>query len=540
MVMPPSWLLAHALHNPRQLDNLDTSTVSVAGCAVLARLLHDVPQASGLRSRLAERLHDALLTLDVQNGDIAMLALAIDGLQASAPNRLDSDIVLLLVRRLVECEVSVGGPYYSNNLDQDIDPVANACIVQCLEWLAAPPANSLNFLMVAIPDIDAVDISDWGLFTALEQQTNSGPISAISHQLLDHLPLLTAALSLHIMRSAEAHAGAMTSDASVASDIYNHCIRSLPHGGEPFGTNTRTMLEQLSRADTNHEITQLAWYYASAVQSDGGELSTPASHPMYIELGAANVFAWAAYTVYDDFLDDEGQPWMLGTANYTFRAMIRQYRLALPNDAAFQFFVEQCLTKVDQANSLEATFYRMPVTNNSITVRQLPDFDDGAMLADRALFHILGPMAVLAHTGRARIGDAVWDHTLQAFRHYLIARQLNDDIHDWAKDLQAGQASYVVVELFRYLNVTPGTYNLTQLMPYAREQFWQHVLPTICETALDHIRRAHYHLKNGLQLARDSTFLELFNYVENSMLAAQKKREQSQALIKMFHSQSQS
>jgi len=235
-------------------------------------------------------------------------------------------------------------------------------------------------------------------------------------------------------------------------------------------------------------------------------------------------------------LDDEGQPSLLGTANYSYRAMIRHYQHAIPSDKPFQDFVEHCLMQVDEANAFETTFYRLPVAGNIITVKQLPDYKDCNLLADRALFHILGPMAVLSQTGIARIGDTIWSCTLQALRHYLIARQLNDDIHDWIKDLKAGQASYVVTALLRYLNVTPGVYSIMQLLPYAREQFWQHVLPLICNVALEHIAKARSGLRQGLQLTQHNDFLGLFDYVENSIIAAQKKHYQSQLVASMFTS----
>lgn len=531
-----SWRYAQAMYDPTQLKNLDISTLSVAACAVLGGLLRDVPEAAGLRRSIADRLQRLLQTEKIQMGDIGLLALVIDGLQACAPGQIEADTTMLFIRRLVACEAGIGGPYRSDEAELEVDPAANACVVQCLDWLAAIPDNSLAFLTMAMPELEVTAVADWGLAAALEQQVGIRPVSVVSKQLLDHLSVLTAATCLHIMRSAEAHLDDdRTADMALARDIHAHCLRNLPQFSQPFETNTRQMLQELIRVDTNHEISQLAWYYGDAL-ADKNILQVSGSQPlMYLDLGAANMYAWAAYTIYDDFLDDEGQPTMLGTANYTFRAMVRHYQRALPNDPAFQKFVEHCLTLVDEANTLETTFYRLPVAGNSITIQQLPDFNDGALLADRALFHILGPMAVLAHTGLVHIGDSVWDHTLQAFRHYLIARQLNDDVHDWVKDLQAGQASYVVVELFRYLNVTPGTYNISQLLPYAREQFWQHVLPLICNIALEHIARARSDLQQGLQLTNNNAFIGLFDYVEDSMLAAQKKRAQSQALVGMFN-----
>jgi hypothetical protein len=317
----------------------------------------------------------------------------------------------------------------------------------------------------------------------------------------------------------------------LAAHVRRQCLRLEPQLSEPFYSNTRSMLEQVIQADTNQEISQLAWYYGSALRA----LPTAINPEVYVRFGTANLFAWSAYTIYDDFLDGEGRPTLLGTANYSLRAMLRQYYAALPAASGFNEFVEHVLTVVDQANAYETSYMRFAVTHQAVTIERLPDFGGCDLLADRALFHIIGPMGVMAAAG---IGsdDERWQHTLQAFRHYLIARQLNDDIHDWVKDLEAGQATYVVVELLRFLNVTPGTYALERLLPYARQQFWQAVLPRVCETALDHIAAARRELAYGLPMTAKNHITRLFDYTEDSMLAAGLERQRSQAVRQAFSS----
>jgi hypothetical protein len=286
------------------------------------------------------------------------------------------------------------------------------------------------------------------------------------------------------------------------------------------------------KSDGNHEISLLAWYYCDAL--DGVKVAD--GRKLCVRLGAANIYAWAAYMIYDGFLDGEGHPEQLGTANQCARAMVRMYHAALPGAVEFHAFVEQVLLAADQANSLEVASHRMAVSPLSVTVGELPRFDDLDLLADRAMMHIIGPMAVLYASGNSKVGDDIWSHTLQAFRHYLIARQLNDDIHDWADDLQSGQATYVVVKLLRFLNITPGYYTFSQLMPVAKRHFWLDVLPLVCDTALGHAADARRLLRLGMPLAENNGIDGLLGRVEGSMRAALEQREQGRELLQSFAS----
>jgi hypothetical protein len=547
--MITSGVFASLLYDSKQLKLVDVNRLPVSVCGVLGRQLQTVSTVGSLRADIAKRLRRTLQPEWILTADIAVVALALDGLQACAPQLITGNDLGSFAMRLMNLEVAVGGPYRrasrqssrvgtqddnrADVADATIDPFTNACIAQCLEWMAGPLPNVLNHIVACTPGVKKIDIADWALFIAVCASDEMRRGASAITDIVRSIDLVEAALCAQIIHCSVLHSSQQSSD--VAEGIHRYCFEELPSFSEPFQTNTRSMLEQVMSVDTNHEISQLAWYYGNALESAGTKSSIVAlptvSPHTYAQLGTANIYAWAAYTIYDDFLDNEGQPTMLGTANYAFRAMIRYYQGAVPNNPAFQLFVERILTTVDQANSLETTYYRLPVTSRALTLETLPDFGVRDLLADRALFHALGPMAVLVSSNRAAIGDAAWEHTLQALRHYLISRQLNDDIHDWQKDLRAGQATYVVVELLRHLNLKPGSYAFDWLLPQARERFWQEVLSQICDTALEHVALARSHLKQGPPLTARGAFLGLFDYVEGSLREAQYKRQQSQALL---------
>jgi len=57
-----------------------------------------------------------------------------------------------------------------------------------------------------------------------------------------------------------------------------------------------------------------------------------------ILLGQANVLGWLAYTIYDDFLDEEGKPELLPLANMYLRRLIYIYDTAFSTNKVVASF----------------------------------------------------------------------------------------------------------------------------------------------------------------------------------------------------------
>lgn len=79
------------------------------------------------------------------------------------------------------------------------------------------------------------------------------------------------------------------------------------------------------------------------------------------------------------------------------------------------------------------------------------------MLAQRAMGHVIGPLLELRDSDKLHSQQLAIQRGLEQ---YLIARQLNDDIHDWKQDVSVGQITFVVAYLLKQLEVTPRTNNL--------------------------------------------------------------------------------
>ncbi len=527
VIVQASYLAAVLYMDRRRLEQLDAVSLPIIVCGVLSRALPLQLELRPLRAALAQRLRQTATTAWLQSAELAEVCAALDGMQAYDPQMVSGDDVALLVQRLLAAELAVGGPYATPG--QAADQFTNAYVAQCVGWLAGPLPKVVQYVLAQVPGLAEAELADWPLLAAIDMlltDKRSQPV----HELLGSYDDLVASLAQSITYSLDMHLDAESTDPRLPATImYDRCRQDLVPLQQPLQAKTRQMIDQVIHNDADHEISKLAWYYGSGLVQP----PRPIDEALCLQLGMANLYAWAAYSIYDDFLDAEGKPDMLGTANYSFRAMLELYRQVLPDVAGFQMFVGQSLTAVDQANALETTEFRFSSNGRVLHVNELPDFGGRDLLADRALFHILGPMAVLAGLG-VPVGSLQWNSTLEGFRHYLIARQLNDDIHDWQKDLETGQATYVVVALLRYMDIRPGVYVLAQLMPYARQQFWQYVLPGICDVALDHLAAARHGLQQGLALAPDSYIPQLLTSIQLSMQAAKTQRADAQVLLRTF------
>lgn len=279
------------------------------------------------------------------------------------------------------------------------------------------------------------------------------------------------------------------------------------------------MLNRQLADDTNHEVTLLPFLFAQSLRTN---LQLP--DELFIQLGLANLYGWIAYTIYDDFLDDEGQPSQLSVANVALRSSLLSFQRALPNHRQFQRRVEQTFDIIDSANTWEIAHCRFAVSDRMITLQQLPRYARRAKLAERSLGHGLTPLAVLAASG-IDLRDPQVQVVDKAFRNYLIVRQLNDDAHDWKQDLARGHITYVVSRVLQPLKLQ-GQQSISQLLPQLDNRFWYHDLSRICKVMESHITRGQQQLAQQQLLEPDNLVVRLLQSSQNlvqTTLSSQKQ-----------------
>lgn len=283
---------------------------------------------------------------------------------------------------------------------------------------------------------------------------------------------------------------------------------------------------QIAEGRHGREIMAFAALFNEALQP------SRASQDTAIQLGAANLYGWTAYIIYDDFLDDEGDPMLLPIANIALRLSFENF-LTATTSTEFAQFVRRTFDTIDTANAWELSHCRFNAHKKSITIKELPDFDDLSQLANRSLAHGLGPLGILVHNGMGPDSpnfQAV--HT--AIKHYIIAKQLNDDLHDWREDFGRGHITYVVRTILQELNIQSGSYKFAELMPTMQHHFWYTTLNTICAEMKHHIQLSKEALHNVTSLNQKNIIAQLIESIEKSVNDTLTAQAQTKEFLENF------
>lgn len=220
--------------------------------------------------------------------------------------------------------------------------------------------------------------------------------------------------------------------------------------------------QSVARVDEKGKISQITRLFAAS-------LHEPVV--IYDDIAAAHFYMWMAYTLYDRIIDGEVTVAVLPLANVLLRSALSY----CPD-------LHDAFLKMDAANAWELTYARARIYRGSITFSQLPLYGDGQVLVDRAYGHIASCVRMVLPVDQPVV--------VEALSQYVIARQLNDDLHDWVEDLRSGQLTYVVTSLLQTATVPSGKYAIDELLVSLRRQFWETEVERLCQEVIDRTERA--------------------------------------------------
>ncbi|MFA5935930.1 MAG: hypothetical protein WC787_03700 [Patescibacteria group bacterium] len=236
-----------------------------------------------------------------------------------------------------------------------------------------------------------------------------------------------------------------------------------------------------------------------------------------VRLGMANVYGWMAYTVYDDLLDGEGDPHALSTANSCLREVTSIYAMGFP-EPSFAGLVKEVMDNIDGANQWELVHCR--------DVTHLPDYGDYEMLALRSFGHALGPLAILYTLGYATSSPEMTAMN-DFFKHYFIARQMNDDAHDWQEDLRRGQVNSVAAMILKGSTIEADRFEELEV------RFWHEVVQDVAAHILKHVGAAREAL-TALPIKQTDAFEDLLAPVENAAQDAIHQQRETLAFLSTY------
>lgn len=411
-------------------------------------------------------------------------------------------------------------------------------------WWGSPLATALAVTsLVRLGRADACTQA-LELLAAAQQPDGSWPAEAFcidpavqSKTHYSGTPALTTALAVEALsalrrqprkpRSAPRYTTDTIANA-IHQQVVAHIRRDLQGLRPALRTPTQTALRHTLSGDTAREITLLAYRFNQSLRKP-----LSAASMLFTHLGAANLYGWTAYTIYDNFLDNEGEPQTLPAANVALRYSVEYFRQALPDDAVFLKYATRIFDTIDNANAWELAHCRTKVAGDTITIPNLPPYARTIDLANRSLGHTLAPLAVLVAAG-IKPNDRHTQHISLALRHYIAARQLNDDMHDWQQDLRAGILTYVVAKLLHELDIKPGTYQFAQLIPCMQRHFWNKALPSICQAVSRHTTLARTNAAASRLLTPENLVVDLTDHIDRVVQKTLQEQANARAFLAAY------
>ena len=128
-------------------------------------------------------------------------------------------------------------------------------------------------------------------------------------------------------------------------------------------------------------------------------------------------------------------------------------------------------------------------------------------------------------------------HVEKFFTHHLIARQLNDDAHDWLSDLEKGFLNPVSVRILSKIKEQHPEkihINLAEDTHMLKSVFWHEIIDNITDLIHEHVSLARTHLKQ-ITILKDKRFFEdLLIPLEKSAHLAQTERDSALKFLEAF------
>lgn len=494
--------------------------------------------------------------------DLDDTACAIAGIAGYDPSRLDASAQACVAKNLIACEVKPGGPYATwlmpadDTQWRDVDPAVNANIGFMLQQLGVHSAElqayvdeclvthqlespyyvgevptlyfmarwykgdqsqrlinlvaerlrqpNLGVLELALLVTAACNLGQWDLVTPrqirklLDQQRQGGwPMQALYYE--------------PPQNGVWRHAGsAELTTAFMLEALASWQGSQLPELSVPEPPSTLAdAYKALLVTQNKPEIITIAGTVARA-----GGWNIKESTIRHLNRGSRN--GWLAYTIYDDFLDEEGDPKLLSVANLAMRKSLLHFAEAIPGQY-FKHFVENVFTQVDAANAWEVLHARNP--------ESLPEYGMYAKLAQRSWGHVIAPTGVLLAAGFALESPEV-QQLHDFFRHYSIAKQFCDDAHDWLDDLRNNRITPVVALL---LKDCPERDDVSRQL-----YFWEETIDRVNTIIREHLDRAQKVLHACHFLAVKIDFQQWLDGLEAACLQAEQDRQAARQFIQTF------
>lgn len=236
-----------------------------------------------------------------------------------------------------------------------------------------------------------------------------------------------------------------------------------------------------------------------------------------IELGVINMLGWMAYSAYDDLIDNDKTIEWLSMANAICRKMDIKFCQLLPKNREFLSEYQKIMNELEEANLWEM--------KNCRDINKNPNFKRVEKLSNRSLGHAVTSLAILYKIGAGKneIGNLK-----KFFTYFLAARQMNDDAHDWEKDLKKGQINSASSEILKLTKDIENEENLRLI-------FWEEVFDKYAKRILKYCQKAKKNISQIGCLNNTLIFDRMVDKVIKSTQLAMEEKKNSVDFINNYY-----
>ena len=323
-----------------------------------------------------------------------------------------------------------------------------------------------------------------------------------------------------------------TQNNSIQAEVREQAEQNFCSLGSDINKLFKLRLKRAIKTDKEQPIILLPYLFLLMLGNEEKEDS------IVTKLGLANLYGWIAYAIYDDFLDNEGDAKLLPLANICLRELTIIFNNTLPLNLEFRSFFKQTMDEIDSANSWEVNNCRLKIKNKKLDLKNF-DFNKTIYknldkLAERSMGHALGPIAILFNLGYKKDSDEI-KNLILFFKHYIIARQLNDDAHDWEQDLKNGHITPVVEILLKQFG---KSIDLKKNLQELQSMFWHETILDICDKILKNVETSRKALSNILIIKDNAPFEKFLTKVERAATDALYEREKTLKFLRAYEEKS--
>ncbi len=296
--------------------------------------------------------------------------------------------------------------------------------------------------------------------------------------------------------------------------------------GKTVYADAQTMKDRLLGGTAAAQITALPFLFRRALGRRGANITDK----QVVLWGMVSFYGWIAYTVYDDFLDEEGKPQLLPVANVALRELVLLVQHEANRVDGLGEIAWGVLDGQEAANAWEVTYCRVARQSDLRRVA-VPDFGNLAALAERSMGHALGCVALTLALGYAPTSMEV--KTVRSFfYHFLIARQLGDDLADWKVDLEKGQINAVGAWLLSEAGQQDES--VAKLYHRLERILWEKTAVAVKQRMTLELNEARAQLKHMNFIEEPKILLGLLAPIEADIEATERKRQQTAEFLQSY------